>query len=94
MVGGLLEYRIDVSLASLYKTSTRWCVIDFSETFDVSFTPAYVQFPRREASWTTFIDPFHGYVWVSLLFLLILVTLSFYAPYAPYAPYVFFCCFN
>ena len=81
MVGGLLYNRSDVALASLYKTSTRWRLIDFSETFDVSITVAYVNFPRREASWTTFIDPFHGYVWISLLFLLLAVTLSFYASY-------------
>ena len=56
-------------------------MIVFSETFDVSITAAYVKFPRREASWTTFIDPFHGYVWISLLFLLLAVTLSFYASY-------------
>ena len=81
MVGGLLENRMDIALASLYKTSTRGQVIDFSVTFDVSFIGLYVKFPSREASWTTFLDPFHIHVWVSLVFLLFILIVSFYASY-------------
>ena len=75
MVGGLLQGRADVIVAPLYRTVARERVIQYSETFDIAATGLFVKFPKRDASWTTFLDPFTPVVW-SALFLLF-VTLSF-----------------
>ena len=81
MVGGLLEERIDIALASLFKTVTRGRVIDFSVTFDEATTGIFIKFPKRKASWTTFLDPFHIQVWLAWILLLIVIILSFFASY-------------
>ena len=45
MVGGILESRIDVVLASLYKSPTRGEVIDFSATIDEIVKRMFIKFP-------------------------------------------------
>ena len=81
MVGGILESRIDVVLASLYKSPTRGEVIDFSATIDEIVTRMFIKFPQRDTSWTTFVEPFHGSVWMALLLLMIAISGTLYSSY-------------
>ena len=77
MVGGLLENRTDIILASMAKTAARGKVIQFSTTFDEMITGVFIKRPKREASWTTFLEPFNTQVWITWLFLLFTIVVAF-----------------
>jgi hypothetical protein len=81
LVGGILEKRIDIALTSLYFSFGRAQVIDFSETLTEEQSRMYIKTPEREASWSTFLHPFHKNVWGALLLLILSIIGSFYASY-------------
>ena len=56
-------------------------VIDFSETLNEEQSRMFIKTPQREASWSTFFNPFHGNVWGALLLLILSIIGSFYASY-------------
>ena len=56
-------------------------VIDFSETLNEEQACMFIKTPQREASWSTFCNPFHGNVWGALLLLILSIIGSFNASY-------------
>ena len=68
-------------MGPLFKEFVRSQGIEFSVTLDEYITRLFIKLPQQEISWTTCIEPFHGSVLLSLIFLIIVVNAYFYISY-------------
>ena len=71
IINGLIQNRTQVGLTSFYFTHARGLVADFSPAITEGTDQMFIKYPGREASWTTYIEPFDFNLWVSLFFLLL-----------------------
>ena len=81
IINGLIQNRTQVGLTSFYFTHARGMVADFSPAITEGTDQMFIKYPGREASWTTYIEPFDFYLWVSLFFLLALMTFCLASTY-------------
>ena len=78
MVGGLIENRTQIAVASFYKSQSRMQVITLSESIAQAVFRFNVKFPERELNWTTFLDTFDFEVWICLSMLVFLFLVCLY----------------
>ena len=80
MVKEVYENRSHIGI-SLMLSKERSEVVDFSPSIFQDKIQMFIKYPQRANSWTTFIEPFDLYLWVSLLGLLFLLTFALSVTY-------------
>ena len=76
IINSLHQNRTQIGVAAFFYTQARGTVAAFSPTISEGIDRMFIKYPGREASWTTYIDPFDVSLWLSVLVLLcFLITL-------------------
>ena len=70
IINGLIQNRTQIGIASFFYTQSRGTVAAFSPAICEGTDRMFIKYPGREASWTTYIDPFDGSLWISVFFLM------------------------
>ena len=81
IVNELIQNRTQIGLASLFYTYQRSLVADYSPALVEGTDRMFIKYPGREASWTTYISPFHNSLWISLFIFLPFVVLLLSSTY-------------
>ena len=81
IIKGLQVKRTQIGLASFSITFARGLVADFSPSIMKWSAKMFIKSPTREASWTTYVQPFDTTLWLSLLLLLVFMMLCLSATY-------------
>ena len=81
IIQGLQQKRTQVGLASFSITFARGLAADFSPSMMKWSLKMFIKSPTREASWTTYVQPFDITLWFALLLLLIFMMLCLSATY-------------
>ncbi|TRY79240.1 hypothetical protein TCAL_01974 [Tigriopus californicus] len=77
MVRMILEQEAEMAVSNFAMTLERSDVVDFSITFDSDVSKLFVQRPRRDQSWSLFLEVFDIWFWLSILLTAIVLVLAF-----------------
>ena len=70
IINSLHQNKTQIGVAAFFYTQARGTVAAFSPTISEGVDRMFIKYPGREASWTTYIDPFDVSLWFSVLLLL------------------------
>lgn len=77
MVRMILEHEADMAVSNFAMTLERSDVVDFSITFDSDVTKMFIQRPRRDQTWSLFLEVFDIWFWIFILFTAIVLAVAF-----------------
>ena len=81
IVSRLMKNQTQVGLASFIQTEARMGVVDLSPALTEGSDRMFIKYPGRGTSWTTFIEPFDLYLWLSVICLILLIIMCLFATY-------------
>ena len=81
MVKEVYENRSHIAISVFTLSKARSEVVDLSPSLFQDDIQMFIKYPERESSWTTFIEPFDLYLWLSLLGLLFLLSFTLSVTY-------------
>ena len=81
IINGLQNKQTQIGVASFTIIFARGQAADFSPSLMKWILKMFIRSPKREASWTTYIQPFHSTLWLALFILGVIIAFCLSATY-------------